>query len=226
MHESCGIFGVYTPGQDTARLVFFALFALQHRGQECAGIAVTDGTTIDVRAAPGLVSQVFDEETLATLKGYAAIGHTNYSAAGSRRPPTPEPILASSGQWTAAVSHNGNITNSELLRRELEDAGSHFDTESDAEVVAELIVTSPGNTWKEKVPNALRRLQGAYSLAILTPDCLIVARDPMGVRPLCIGSLDGGLVVASESCALAHIGADFVRDVKPGEALFTGSEVG
>ena len=226
MHESCGIFGVYTPGQDTARLVFFALFALQHRGQECAGIAVTDGTTIDVRAAPGLVSQVFDEETLATLKGYAAIGHTNYSAAGSRRPPTPEPILASSGQWTAAVSHNGNITNSELLRRELEDTGSHFDTESDAEVVAELIVTSPGNTWKEKVPNALRRLQGAYSLAILTPDCLIVARDPMGVRPLCIGSLDGGLVVASESCALAHIGADFVRDVKPGEALFTGSEVG
>jgi len=226
MHESCGIFGVYTPGQDTARLVFFALFALQHRGQECAGIAVSDGSSINVHAAPGLVSQVFDEETLATLKGSIAIGHTNYSTSGSRRPPTPEPILATNGEWRAAVAHNGNITNSELLRRELQDAGREFCSESDAEVIAELIVTARGNTWKEKIGAALRRLQGAYTLAILTPDGLIAARDPMGVRPLCVGSLNGGVVFASESCALAHIGADFVRDVRPGEAMFVGGETG
>jgi len=226
MHESCGIFGVYTPGQDTARLVFFALFALQHRGQECAGIAVTDGSSLRVHAAPGLVSQVFHEDTLASLKGYAAIGHTNYSTTGSRRPPTPEPFMARHGDWLAAVSHNGNITNSAVLRHEMEDAGHVFESESDAEVIAKLAVLAPGDTWREKIAHSLRRLQGAYSLAILTPDGLVAARDPMGVRPLCVGVIEGGQVIASESCALAHIGAEFVRDVRPGEAYFIGQEAG
>ena len=220
MHESCGIFGVFAPGLDIARLVFFALFALQHRGQECAGIAVTDGDDLQVHAKPGLVSQVFDEDALAALQGFAGIGHTCYSTGGSRRPATPQPIVERSGPWRLAVSHNGNITNSAALRHELEEGGLTFHSDSDAEVIAKLIVISRGATWQEKLSHAVKRLQGAYSMVMLTPEMLIAARDPMGVRPLCLGSLNGGWVVASESCALDHIGADFHRDILPGELLF------
>ncbi len=225
MHESCGIFGVYAPGLDTARLVFFALFALQHRGQECAGIAVSDGTDVHLRADPGLVAQVFTEGDLAGLQGHAAIGHTCYSTCNSRRPATPQPILERNGPWSAAVAHNGNITNSASLREALESSGHQFRSDSDAEIIAKLIVTSHGTTWKEKVSSALRRLQGAYSITVLTPDMLIAARDPMGVRPLSLGSLDGGFVAASETCALDHIGATYLRDVQPGEAVFITNEI-
>ena len=220
MHESCGIFGVFAPGLDIARLVFFALFALQHRGQECAGIAVTDGDDLEVHANPGLVSQVFDEDDLSALQGFAGIGHTCSSTSGSCRPATPQPIVERSGSWRLAVSHNGNITNSAALRHELEEGGLTFHSDSDAEVIAKLIVISRGATWQEKLSHAVKRLQGAYSMVILTPEMLIAARDPMGVRPLCLGSLNGGWVVASESCALDHIGADFHRDILPGELLF------
>lgn len=223
MHESCGIFGVFAPGLDIARLVFFALFALQHRGQECAGIAVTDGDDLEVHANPGLVSQVFDEDDLAALGGFAGIGHTCYSTSGSRQPATPQPIVERSGPWRLAVSHNGNITNSAALRRELEEGGLTFHSDSDAEIIAKLIIVSRGATWREKLSHAVKRLQGAYSMVLLTPEMLIAARDPMGVRPLCLGSLNGGWVVASESCALDHIGANYHRDILPGELLFLES---
>ncbi len=220
MHESCGIFGVYAPGWDTARLVFFALFALQHRGQECAGIAVSDGSNIHVRADPGLVAQVFTENDLAGLKGFSAIGHTCYSTCNARRPATPQPIVEHYGRWSVAVAHNGNLTNAPSLRAALESEGLRFRTDSHAEIIAKLIATSYGSTWEEKVSHSLKRLQGAYSITVLTPDVLIAARDPMGVRPLSIGSLQGGLVVASETCALDHIGATFERDIRPGETVF------
>jgi amidophosphoribosyltransferase len=225
MRESCGIFGVYAKGLDTARLVFFALFALQHRGQECAGIAVSGDEGIQVCASPGLVAQVFNEDDLAGLKGVAAIGHTCYSTCNSRRPATPQPIVASHAGWTVAVSHNGNITNSSSLRAELESLGQTFTSDSDGEVIARLIVTSQGATWQEKFAHALRRLQGACSMTALVPNMVIAARDPMGVRPLSLGTLDGGFVVASESCALDHIGATFVRDVMPGEIVFIDSQM-
>ena len=224
MHESCGIFGVFAPGLDIARLVFFALFALQHRGQECAGIAVADGDAIDVYAKPGLVSQVFNEENLARLRGFAGIGHTCYSTCGSHHPATPQPIIERSGAWQVAVSHNGNITNSAALRRELEAGGMTFQSESDAEVIAKLVIASHGSTWREKMTHAVNRLQGAYSMVLLTPEVLIAARDPMGVRPLCLGSLNGSWVLASESCALDHIGAEFQREIRPGELLFLGDK--
>lgn len=225
MHESCGIFGVYAPGLDTARLVFFALFALQHRGQECAGIAVSDGSGVHLHAEPGLVAQVFTENDLVDMRGHSAIGHTCYSTCNARRPATPQPVLAQNGTWRIAVAHNGNITNSESLRESLESSGQQFVSDSDAELIAKLIVNSHGSTWEEKVSSALRRLQGAYSFTALTPETLIAARDPMGVRPLALGSLDGGFVAASETCALDHIGATFIRDVNPGEAVFITNEI-
>lgn len=225
MRESCGIFGVFAPGLDTARLVFFALFALQHRGQECAGIAVNCGDDIQVVAKPGLVAQVFTESDLVGLRGFAAIGHTCYSTCNSRRPATPQPVVARQGEWVVAVSHNGNITNASSLRTELESLGQRFTSDSDAEVIAKLIVTSPGSTWTEKFTHAFKRLQGAYSVAALTPNMVVAARDRMGVRPLSIGTLDGGFVVASETCAFDHVGATFLRDVSPGEVVLLDKHV-
>jgi len=225
MRESCGIFGVFGPGLDTARLVFFALFALQHRGQECAGIAVSGDNGIQVSAKPGLVAQVFTESDIAGLKGFAAIGHTCYSTCTSRRPATPQPVVAQHDGWVVAVSHNGNITNAASLRSELEALGQRFASDCDGEVIARLIVTSHGATWQEKFSNALRRLQGAYSIAALVPEMVVAARDRMGVRPLSIGALDGGFVVASETCAFDHIGATFLRDIAPGEVVFLDRKV-
>lgn len=225
MRESCGIFGVFAPGLDTARLVFFALFALQHRGQECAGIAVSGDDGIHVLAKPGLVAQVFTENDLADLKGFAAIGHTCYSTCNSRRPATPQPIVAQHEGWTVAVSHNGNITNAASLRSELETVGQRFTADSDAEIIAKLIVTSEGANWHEKFARAFGKLQGAYSIAALVPEMVVAARDHMGVRPLSIGALDGGIVVASETCAFDHIGATHLRDVAPGETVFLDTKV-
>ena len=180
---------------------------------------------IQVFANPGLVAQVFTENDLATLKGPAAIGHTCYSTCTSRRPATPQPIIAQHGPWVVAVSHNGNITNASSLRADLESIGQKFASDSDAEVIAKLIVTSPGISWKEKFAHAFKRLQGAYSIAALTPDTIVAARDRMGVRPLSIGTLDGGYVIASETCAFDHVGATFLRDVTPGEIVFLDTHV-
>ena len=224
MHESCGVFGVYAPGINVAQTAFFALFALQHRGQESAGIAVTDGNGIKIHTRLGLVSQAFTETDLALLKGHISIGHNRYSTTGSNRPMNAQPIIAKSEGLTIALAHNGNIINSKMLRDELQERGYHFHTSTDSEVIANLILASPGQDWQQKIEYAMHRLQGAYSLVILTEDKLIGVRDPFGVRPLCFGAIDGGWSIASESCALDHIGAQFVREIEPGEIVVIDSQ--
>jgi amidophosphoribosyltransferase len=223
MHESCGVFGVYAPGINVAQTTFFALFALQHRGQESAGIAVTDGNEIKIHTRMGLVSQAFTETDLTLLTGYIGIGHNRYSTTGSSRPTNAQPIIAKSDGLTIALAHNGNIINSKPLRDELQERGFHFHTSSDSEVIANLILASPGRNWQQKIGHAMSRLQGAYSLAILTEKELIGVRDSFGVRPLCLGIIDSGWSIASESCALDHIGAQFIREIEPGEIVVINS---
>ncbi len=219
MHEACGVFGVYSPNEDVARLTFFGLFALQHRGQESAGIATADGKRINVYARMGLVSQVFSEESLSQLTGYIAIGHNRYSTTGSSRICNAQPIVVGEGDNRIALGHNGNLINTSHLYQELSEAGYTFTSTTDSEIIANLILASPGNNWEERIKHAMKRIQGAYSLVIMTKNALFAVRDPMGVRPLCLGTIDNGYVVASETCALDHIGAEFVREIAPGEVL-------
>ena len=219
MHESCGVFGVYAPNEDVARLTFFSLFALQHRGQESAGIATTDGTRLHVYAKMGLVSQVFSEDSLSQLSGDIAIGHNRYSTRGSSRSINVQPIVVGKSSDTLAIAHNGNIINAELLHAELTDQGYTFKTSTDTEVIANLILSSPEKEWVDRIRYAMHRLQGAYSLTLMTNRTLFAVRDPFGVRPLCLGAIDGGWVIASETCALDHIGASFVREIEPGEVV-------
>jgi amidophosphoribosyltransferase len=219
LHESCGVFGVFCPSINVSRLTFFALFALQHRGQESAGIATTDGKRIQLFGDMGLVSQVFDEASLSQLTGHIAIGHNRYSTMGSSKRVNVQPLLVGTGQDCMALAHNGNIVNAGLLRRELCEQGFNFRTSTDSEVIANLILSSNARDWVERIRYAMHRLQGAYSLTLLTENTLYAVRDPWGVRPLCLGTLNGGNVVASESCALDHIGATLVREVEPGEII-------
>ncbi|UCG81986.1 MAG: amidophosphoribosyltransferase [Dehalococcoidia bacterium] len=221
MRESCGIFGVYAHGAEVARLAFFGIYALQHRGQESSGIATADGKRIRLHADMGLVAQVFNEATLDRLIGYIAIGHNRYSTTGSSRIFNAQPILVSdsSAVRNLALAHNGNIVNASYLRRELEEKGYSFTSSSDSEVIARLIISSPGKDLIEKLKYATSRIQGAYSLVIMTNDQLVGVRDPFGVRPLSLGSLDGGWVLASETCALDHLGAEVIREIEPGEAV-------
>ena len=219
LHEKCGVFGIYCPGEDVARLTFFALFALQHRGQESAGIATADGKKIQFYGDMGLVSQVFDENSLGQLTGHIAIGHNRYSTTGSSRRINIQPVLLGIGVDNLALAHNGNIVNSEHLFHELCDQGYNFRTSTDTEVIGNLILSAPAADWVERIKYAMRRLQGAYSMTMLTKDALYAVRDPWGIRPLCFGSLNGGFVVASESCALDHIGAKLIREIEPGEIL-------
>lgn len=218
-HDECGVVGVFSPNEEAARIVFFGLYALQHRGQESAGIATSDGSNIRHRVSMGLVMQTFQEDDLERLSGHIAIGHTRYSTTGSSNIRNAQPILANGPDGEIAVGHNGNLVNASKLRQEIESWGVDFSTSSDTEVIANIIAKAPVRSWEERMSYAMRRLSGAYSLVILSKTFLIAARDPLGVRPLCIGKLKGGFVVASETCALDHIGADFIRDVEPGEAV-------
>jgi len=219
LRESCGVFGVYSPNEDVARLAFFALFALQHRGQESSGIATADGKKIRLFTGMGRVSNVFDEDSLSQLTGHIAVGHNRYSTSGSSREANAQPIVVGSGNNTIAIAHNGNIINAEHLYSELIDQGYIFRGSTDTEVIADLILSSPDKTWVDKIRYAMHRLQGAYSLVMMTNEELFAVRDPFGVRPLCLGTVDSGWVVASESCALDHIGAEFVREIQPGEIV-------
>ncbi len=220
LREKCGVFGVYTPDEDAARLTFYGLYALQHRGQESAGIATADNGTLHVRTGMGLVAQVFDEEDLSYLPGPFAIGHTRYSTTGSSRIINAQPFIVIGEHGELALAHNGNVVNAADLRREMEEEGHVFTTSSDSEVIARMLVSDPGATWEARFSSVMRRVKGAYSLTILLPHMLIAARDPLGVRPLCVGKIDGGHVVASETCALDHLGAEYVREVAPGEVVF------
>ncbi|MGB8707023.1 MAG: amidophosphoribosyltransferase [Dehalococcoidia bacterium] len=219
MHESCGVFGIYAPGVDVARITFFGLYALQHRGQESAGIATADGKKVYLHTSMGLVSQVFTEDELAQLHGHIAIGHTRYSTTGSSRACNAQPILIEANSTTIALAHNGNIVNAKFLSDELSQQGCTFATTTDSEIIANLVMSSTERNPVDKIRYAMRRLQGAYSLVILTKDKLMGVRDPMGVRPLCLGTIDGGWVIASESCALGHVGAQFIREIEPGEIV-------
>ena len=216
------MFGVYAPGEDAARLTFFGLYSLQHRGQESAGIATSDGREINSYARMGLVAQVFDEGVLGSLKGGAGIGHTRYSTTGSSMLRNAQPFVVEGSAGRIALSHNGNVVNADLLRADLESRGVTFETSSDSEVIAALLANAPGETWEERFELLMRRASGAYCLTVLTLDAVFGVRDPYGIRPLCIGRLNddgGGYVFASESCALDHLGAEFIREVEPGEVV-------
>jgi len=214
--EACGVFGIYAPGADVARITFFGLYALQHRGQESAGIAVSDGLRATLFKKMGLVSQVFDEEALAPLQGHIAIGHVRYSTADSSRVLSAQPFLLESALGPVAVAHNGNLVNTGELRQELFDRGVGLVSYCDTEVMIQMLAGAPGNTWAERISHIMGKAVGAYSLTILTRDSLYAVRDPWGFRPLSMGRLDGGWAVASESCALQTVGATDIEEVEPG----------
>ncbi len=219
--EACGLFGVYAPGEDVARLTYFGLFALQHRGQESAGIAVSDGERIRAYKDLGLVTRVFTEPVLQSLQGYIAVGHTRYSTTGSSTLRNVQPITCSTEHGNIAVAHNGNLVNAHTLRAQLEAEGEQFESTNDSEVIVRLIARAleSGADIVDAIRRMMAQVEGAYSLAILTPTQLIGVRDPFGVRPLCVGRLEGAWVLASETCALPPIGATYMRDVLPGEIV-------
>lgn len=218
--EECGVFGIYAPGEDVARLTYFGLFALQHRGQESAGIAVSDGNCVKWYKEMGLVTQIFDERVMDQLHGDIAIGHTRYSTTGSSVLRNAQPLHCAWGDGTVAVAHNGNLINTEELRAEMEAQGILFEGTNDSEVIARMIATQQDKTLADAVAHTMSRLRGAYSVVVLTEDTLIGMRDPYGIRPLCLGLLDEThYVLASETCALNTLGAQFLREVEPGEMI-------
>ena len=222
--EACGIVGIYSEGEDVARHAFFGLYALQHRGQESAGIASSTGDDINIKVSMGLVGQAFQEEDIAQLPGHIAIGHTRYSTTGGSIIDNAQPICSVSAAVNLALAHNGNVINARELKQELSRWGLEFHGSNDSEIIAHMLAHAPGVSWRDRIAYCMRRLEGAYSLTVMTPNELIGIRDPLGVRPLCIGKLSNGWVLASESCALDHIGAEFVRDVEPGEAVLIDAD--
>jgi amidophosphoribosyltransferase len=217
--DECGVFGIHAPGRDVARLAYFGLYALQHRGQESAGIATSEGGHIMAMRDQGLVSQVFDEEKLRALQGEMAVGHVRYSTTGANSWENSQPV------WRAdrrelALAHNGNLINAVELHGELRERGVTFRSTSDSEVIAALLSTHEAETLEDAVADVMRRAEGAYSTVVMTKDRIVAFRDPAGLRPLSIGLLeDDSYCVASETCAFDIIGAKFLRDVEPGEIV-------
>lgn len=218
LHEECGVFGIYG-SRDAVQSAFLGLYALQHRGQEGAGIVSTDGERMYEHKGVGLVAQVFDEEAIARLKGRAAIGHNRYSTTGQPGITNLQPILVDCKVGKLALAHNGNLVNARELRSEMEAAGSIFNTTMDSEVILHLIARSREASLDRIVIDAVGQLRGAYSLLLLTRDSLIAVRDPQSFRPLCMGRLGDATIITSESCALDIIGAEYVREVEPGELV-------
>lgn len=223
--EECGVFGAYDmDGGDVAPTVYYGLFALQHRGQESCGIAVTDTygeRKVRSKKGLGLVNEVFDSETLHSLKGNLGVGHVRYSTAGGSRAENAMPLVINYVKGILAIAHNGNLTNAIELRRELELTGAIFQTTIDSEVIAYHIARERLKTSsaEEAVKNAMKKIEGAYALVVTSPRKMIGARDPFGLKPLCLGKRDNTYIFASESCVLAAVGAEFVRDVLPGEIV-------
>jgi amidophosphoribosyltransferase len=227
--EACGVFGLYAPEQDVAKLTYFGLYALQHRGQESAGIVTFDGDRTHIHKDMGLVSQVFKESTLNTMTGNLAVGHTRYSTTGSSHRANAQPAVIPTRLGSLALAHNGNLVNTLELRQKLEDRGYDFNTTTDSEMIAIAIAqeVDRGKDWLEAAISAFQLCTGAYSLVIGTPVGLIGARDPYGIRPLVIGTLEGSptrYVLASETCGLDIIGAEFLREVEPGELVWINEE--
>lgn len=218
--EECGVIGIFAPNEDVARMTFFGLYALQHRGQEAAGMAVADGQVMAMHKGIGFVSRVFTPESMAEMKGHYAIGHTRYSTTGSSSLRNAQPFMIETIHGPLALAHNGNLVNSAELRQELMQQGVGFSSSSDTEVMTMMLARNGGATWEERIKTAMKKWIGAYSLVILTRDCVYAVRDPWGFRPLCIGMLpSGGHAVASETGALQTLGCEAIRDVKPGEVV-------
>jgi amidophosphoribosyltransferase len=217
--EECGVFGIFAPEQEIARLTYYGLYALQHRGQESAGIAVSDGRSIIVYKGMGLVSEVFSDGVVETLKGKMAIGHVRYSTTGSSHYANAQPLVVHYQKGMMALAHNGNITNVWELRDELGKNGAVFQTTADSEVIINLITRYRRDSLEDALHKTMLDLRGAYALVILAEDKLFGLRDPHGIRPLCIGRKGERYCLASESCALDTIGAEFIRDVEPGEIV-------
>jgi len=225
LHEACGVVGVYAPGHDVARLAYFALYALQHRGQESAGIAVSDGATIVCHREMGLISSIFDEEILGNLTGYIAVGHTRYSTTGSSVVVNAQPLLEKAEFGDVTVAHNGNLTNTDDLRATLAPS-TVLQASSDSEVLAKAIVQAPGSDMVARIRYVMARAEGAYSTVMSTEKALYAFRDPWGVRPLCYGRFPGGgYMFASESCALQTVGAEYIRELDPGEIMWIDGDL-
>ena len=208
------------PGGDASHLAFFGLFALQHRGQESAGIAAANGEDISVHAEMGLVTQIFRERDFYPLSGELAIGHTRYSTMGSSLLCNAQPLVVQGQHGKLALANNGNIINAPQLKEQLQSEWDcSFSSTTDTEVLAYLLANAPGPTWEDRIFHCMRQLEGAFSAVALTPDTLLAARDPLAIRPMCLGKLNGGWIIASESCALDHLGATYLRDLEPGEAV-------
>ncbi len=230
--EACGVFGVYAPGEHVAKLTYFGLYALQHRGQESAGIAVFQGDSVNLHKEMGLVSQVFNEQILKTMVGTHAVGHTRYSTTGSSRVVNAQPAVVETRLGPLALAHNGNLVNTPQLREELLKLNAQLTTSTDSELIAFAIAeaVNEGRDWLEGAIAAFQRCKGAFSLAIATPTGLMAVRDPNGIRPLVIGVLTDEdtntrrYVVASETCGLDIIGAEYLRDVEPGELVWITDE--
>ena len=218
--EECGVIGIFAPNEDVARMTFFGLYALQHRGQEAAGMAVADGQVMSMHKGVGFVSHVFTPTAMAEMKGHYAIGHTRYSTMGSSSLRNAQPFMIETIHGPLALAHNGNLVNSAELRNELMQQGVGFSSSSDTEVMTMMLARNGGSTWEQRIKTAMKKWVGAYSLVILTRDCVYAVRDPWGFRPLCIGLLPGGgHAVASETGALQTLGCEAIRDVKPGEVV-------
>ncbi len=222
LHEECGVFGIY--GQpEAATMAYLGLYALQHRGQESAGIAASDGVKLHVSRSMGYVADSFNASTLASLPGGAAIGHVRYSTAGESRLQNAQPFVIDCQHGEIAICHNGNLVNAQELRDELVHQGSIFQTTSDTEVLLHLYARSKAATVQDAIVESVSQARGAFSLLLLTKDLLIAVRDPHGFRPLALGKLGDAFIVCSETCALDLIGATYIRDVEPGEVLLIGA---
>ncbi|MFA4991753.1 MAG: amidophosphoribosyltransferase [Candidatus Omnitrophota bacterium] len=219
----CGIFGI-SNHKDAARITYLGLYALQHRGEESAGIVSYNGRKIGMHKGMGLVSDVFDESAIRSLRGDMAVGHVRYSTTGSSNPKNVQPFLVNHKKGHIAIAHNGNLTNTFKLRTEMEAGGSIFQTTMDSEIIVHLLAKADTASLRENVPAALSRLEGAYSLVLMMGNYLIGARDPHGWRPLCLGKLENGYVLASETSALDLIHAEYVRDIEPGEIVFINKD--
>ncbi len=217
-HDKCGLFGILGH-PEAAHLTYLGLYALQHRGQESAGIVASDGLRVRVEKGMGLVNDIFEDGRLDTLMGDKAMGHVRYSTAGDTVAANAQPILIDCHRGPIALGHNGNLVNATLLRQELEAAGSIFQSTSDTEVILHLYARSHRERLEDAIAASLSKVMGAFSLLFLTKDALVAARDPWGFRPLVIGRLDGATIIASETCALDLIDAEYIRDVEPGELL-------
>ncbi|MEG0134098.1 MAG: amidophosphoribosyltransferase [Clostridium sp.] len=223
--EECGVFGVYlNKPMDVASMSYYGLYALQHRGQESAGIAVADGESVKMHKGMGLITEAFSQNDLKELTGNAAIGHVRYSTSGDTRVENAQPLLTQTKLGQIAMAHNGTLVNAGVIRELLEDGGHVFHTSIDSEVIANLIARGAKKGIENAVLDAIQAVRGSFAMVILTETKLIGVRDPHGIRPLCIGKMDEGYVLSSESCALDAIGAELVRDVEPGEIVVINEE--